>query len=53
MLYHNQFMVDIVAIIIVIIAAAASAAVAVAVTESDSDMKFLDKINFLCKQDEG
>ena len=35
-------MIDIVAIIIVIIASAA-----VAVTESD--MKFLDKINFLCK----
>ena len=43
MLYHNQFMIDIVAIIIVIIAAAASAAVAV----TESDMKFLDKINFL------
>ena len=43
MLYHNQFMIDIVEIIIVIIAASA----AVAVTESD--MKFLDKINFLCK----
>ena len=43
MLYHNQFMIDIVEIIIVIIAAA----VAVAVTEID--MKFLDKINFRCK----
>ena len=38
-------MIDIVAIIIVIIAAAASAAVSV----TESDMKFLDKINFLCK----
>ena len=40
-------MIDIVAIIIVIIAAAAAASAAVSVTESD--MKFLDKINFLCK----
>ena len=45
MLYHNQFMIEIVEIIIVIIAAAAVAAVSV----TENDMRFLDKIIFLCK----